>query len=198
MTHFVSRSRLPPGWERAYPELQRLSSTTEREAAWGSALRDNRFVEHVAILLTSVMAFPFIGIIIAAALQGKGILPRFSLYWLIVATGITLLLIGMFWAQDRNRRKRLAEVSIVLGAVLWMACDFVSRIQGGADRLTLWLAIPLYFLIPVVVLFVSRRRGIRKSLWAYLNAHGKATCVSCGYDLTGNESGVCPECGTAI
>jgi len=23
-------------------------------------------------------------------------------------------------------------------------------------------------------------------------------CVSCGYDLTGNVSGVCPECGTAV
>lgn len=23
-------------------------------------------------------------------------------------------------------------------------------------------------------------------------------CVRCGYDLTGNESGVCPECGTTI
>lgn len=23
-------------------------------------------------------------------------------------------------------------------------------------------------------------------------------CQSCGYDLTGNESGVCPECGVAL
>ena len=23
-------------------------------------------------------------------------------------------------------------------------------------------------------------------------------CMTCGYDLTGNESGVCPECGTAV
>ena len=23
-------------------------------------------------------------------------------------------------------------------------------------------------------------------------------CTNCGYDLTGNESGVCPECGEAI
>jgi hypothetical protein len=24
------------------------------------------------------------------------------------------------------------------------------------------------------------------------------SCAACGYDLTGNTSGVCPECGTAI
>jgi hypothetical protein len=23
-------------------------------------------------------------------------------------------------------------------------------------------------------------------------------CLTCGYDLTGNVSGVCPECGTAV
>jgi hypothetical protein len=30
-------------------------------------------------------------------------------------------------------------------------------------------------------------------LWAELDS----LCLSCGYDLTGNTSGVCPECGTA-
>ena len=27
--------------------------------------------------------------------------------------------------------------------------------------------------------------------------HRKGLCLKCGYDLTGNESGVCPECGDA-
>ena len=35
---------------------------------------------------------------------------------------------------------------------------------------------------PGVVAEVRRRRG---------------QCVRCGYDLTGNTSGTCPECGTA-
>jgi hypothetical protein len=26
----------------------------------------------------------------------------------------------------------------------------------------------------------------------------KGPCVKCGYNLTGNESGICPECGTRI
>jgi hypothetical protein len=29
-------------------------------------------------------------------------------------------------------------------------------------------------------------------------AMNRSTCSTCGYDLTGNVSGVCPECGTAI
>jgi hypothetical protein len=26
----------------------------------------------------------------------------------------------------------------------------------------------------------------------------RGLCVNCGYDLTGNLSGTCPECGTAV
>jgi hypothetical protein len=36
-------------------------------------------------------------------------------------------------------------------------------------------------------------------LWAKRNGRGSGTgCRFCSYDLTGNVSGVCPECGTAI
>jgi hypothetical protein len=198
MARLGGQLRLPPGWERNYPELQRLDSTAEREAAWTFALGDQRFVEHVAFLLTSVVAFPFFAIVVVAAVQGRGILPAFSLYWLVLAAVVILLLIGLCWGWDQDRRRRLVEYSIVLIAELLMGCDFVARIQGGANRWTLWVAIPLYALIPMVVLFVSRRREIRRSLWVYLNTHDEATCVTCGYNLTGNVSGVCPECGTSI
>ncbi len=34
-------------------------------------------------------------------------------------------------------------------------------------------------------------------LWRY-NPRSTGQCVSCGYDLTGNVSGTCPECGTEV
>ena len=40
------------------------------------------------------------------------------------------------------------------------------------------------------------RHRYRRFLRARLNAAGIPICMKCGYDLTGNESGVCPECGT--
>lgn len=46
----------------------------------------------------------------------------------------------------------------------------------------------------LVVPLVSRgvmRRSLRRSL----NGCGIPTCIGCGYDLTGNMSGTCPECG---
>jgi hypothetical protein len=30
------------------------------------------------------------------------------------------------------------------------------------------------------------------------DANGTVHCKSCGYDLRGNQTGICPECGTAI
>ena len=42
------------------------------------------------------------------------------------------------------------------------------------------------------------RRGIRRRLREQLAKKGIPVCIPCGYNLTGNESGVCPECGTAM
>ncbi len=39
------------------------------------------------------------------------------------------------------------------------------------------------------------RNRIRRELRTMLRERGHELCVPCGYDLTGNISGVCPECG---
>ncbi len=56
-------------------------------------------------------------------------------------------------------------------------------------RIPLWLPFALFIALPARALF---RRLIR---WQHRNA---GLCVRCKYDLTGNVSGVCPECGTAV
>jgi hypothetical protein len=38
----------------------------------------------------------------------------------------------------------------------------------------------------------------RRALRIELTSAGFPTCQQCGYDLTGNLSGICPECGTAM
>jgi hypothetical protein len=53
-------------------------------------------------------------------------------------------------------------------------------------------AMPLYvpFVLvglPTCILFYRDRRSVR---WA-----GTGRCVECGYDLAGNTTGACPECG---
>ena len=49
-----------------------------------------------------------------------------------------------------------------------------------------WL-LALILLAPTVGLFVRRRRPPRRGF-----------CLRCFYNLTGNTSGICPECGTPI
>ena len=57
-------------------------------------------------------------------------------------------------------------------------------------RISLWLVAMLSGAYPAVAFVrgpLRRRRRRRRGL-----------CVRCAYDLTGNKSGVCPECGQAV
>jgi hypothetical protein len=57
--------------------------------------------------------------------------------------------------------------------------------------------------ISVVVVFVigfvgAAASGIQADLHAACQSQMTNRCQKCNYDLTGNVSGVCPECGTSI
>jgi len=45
------------------------------------------------------------------------------------------------------------------------------------------------------MLFLNFKKTIRRRLWRVLADEGIPCCTSCGYNLTGNVSGICPECG---
>jgi len=51
----------------------------------------------------------------------------------------------------------------------------------------------------ILLLLLSVSPGVRIAI-GYRRYHRQQTnrCAKCGYDLTGNVSGVCPECGTAV
>jgi hypothetical protein len=65
-----------------------------------------------------------------------------------------------------------------------------SSIPGNRVRVT-WIILPLW--IPVVALVIPTT-----FLWWRCLRVLPGHCQNCGYDLTGNVSGVCPECGTAV
>jgi len=50
-----------------------------------------------------------------------------------------------------------------------------------------WFLTLIFAIMPAIWLFKWNKR--RKL--------GPTACPSCGYDLTGNETGACPECGVA-
>jgi hypothetical protein len=50
----------------------------------------------------------------------------------------------------------------------------------------LWLPAALFAMLPSIWILKNRRKRTRDS------------CRTCGYNLSGNVSGICPECGTAM
>ena len=49
-------------------------------------------------------------------------------------------------------------------------------------------------LLPLLLL-VIHRTPLGRACWAILAARGEPICTACGYNLTGNVSRRCPECG---
>jgi len=70
------------------------------------------------------------------------------------------------------------------------------------DRNTIatWLPLISGLLMPIYILAVIwlLRMPVRRSLRKQLAEMEVPCCIHCGYDLTGNVSGVCPECGEKI
>ena len=61
---------------------------------------------------------------------------------------------------------------------------------------TLSLQVPL----PLLAIFLASPAMLMTLRWPLLRRRRKkrGLCLKCGYNLDGNESGVCPECGTEV
>ncbi len=62
-----------------------------------------------------------------------------------------------------------------------------------AIKFRYWLLFATFGALPAIATFRVLSRYKRISHW-----RKGSCCLTCGYDLTGNTSGVCPECGTAV
>jgi hypothetical protein len=68
----------------------------------------------------------------------------------------------------------------------------------GAGSIVRVLAMFTCVIAALVVLGWLHRNRTRRGLRRILAGRGVPICVSCGYGLTGNVSGICPECGKPI
>ncbi len=91
-----------------------------------------------------------------------------------------------------------------LGNVLAWIAFFVG---GGLAAVSFWSFrknirwVDLYELSPCVVGVFIAYAAIRLSIHALSTRrlpYPPGHCQTCGYNLTGNVSGVCPECGTPV
>ena len=89
-------------------------------------------------------------------------------------------------------------VPLVQGALFAfaMTLDAVPRAKTVLVVIGCAVVAPLLSIGVGFVAVITLVRFMRPCVRAELRERGIALYVKCGYDLRGNESGVCPECGT--
>ncbi len=91
---------------------------------------------------------------------------------------------------------RAAAFLVVVGAtglfVLW------DKLVASVPSSWSMYLMSMLFVIGFGIAIWFTRRDIRRRLRAQLAKKGIPVCIPCGYNLTGNESGVCPECATPV
>lgn len=170
------------------------------------------FAPTVAVFAWLGEPFPTLGVYLVRALQT---VPFAAVVLLVtVAPILGVLVVGDRLQGPRERatvqRKIfcLAPVSTLVPGLVWSGFSFLAILADPGNNLTAGVK-PLWLTSWVVQLLGSY-------LWLVLllvlaNANARAAyaivkpmfdpcrrCTTCGYNLTGNVSGVCPECGTAI
>lgn len=84
----------------------------------------------------------------------------------------------------------------VAGIVMYLVLRFFRNKAQSINRF-FPLMIVLQALAIVGPMLILRSR-LRRTARLELANLGVPICLACSYDLTGNESGTCPECGTKV
>ena len=96
-----------------------------------------------------------------------------------------------------------AAIAVLTGTAA--SCGFnmgVSVLLPWGPGISVTLGIPIVLSSYLVAGIVSVATWHFFTLWCIRRRRARliraGLCRSCGYDLTGNTSGVCPECGTPV
>ena len=130
--------------------------------------------------------------------------------WILVALFATYPTIAFIRGPLRpyHRLLRIFTTKIVPQSTVWFCIgSFYVLIGVYGLYLTAWTAMhPLLLPLPIVLWLIPLVGVLTLFMGVMIVRLGlslrkrerPSNCSRCGYDLTGNVSGVCPECGTKI
>jgi hypothetical protein len=191
----------PPGWrldEERYPPVAGWSvasygGTGAAEVVWWPIRSDNKHWSGIEVplwMLLAILVGPTGLLWYRDRRQVRGVFGR---------------------ARDWLRPHRRQRVTLKLAVLLMFAHVAAAVIVFDTlDSLWLFFWASSYFTVgDAVLVWLARCLGLGAPawgvLWAWLFVRYRnrlllqqpgVHCVECGYDLTGNVSGRCPECGT--
>lgn len=103
----------------------------------------------------------------------------------------------------------LVVALLLLPAFLALAVLPVYAVVYGVYQFLVWKGIPRYDWIfdlcmgvligvPLLAAYFACRTVYSHMRWKWVRDPAWRHCLQCGYDLTGNESRICPECGRRL
>lgn len=84
--------------------------------------------------------------------------------------------------------------SIGYRRLTWYVGAWEASAEGPSFEMPIWV-LTAFFGVPALVRFFPAERVYHR-IRRRISRHRPGICPTCSYDLTGNASGVCPECGT--
>jgi hypothetical protein len=89
---------------------------------------------------------------------------------------------------------------LVLCAIETLLFCLAGVLGDNGYKKTMWVLLAVCFTLMFVmwVLGVLFRSDIRRERGDFIGRTDDNKCRDCGYDLRGNQTGVCPECGNAV
>ena len=116
---------------------------------------------------------------------------------LILITGV---LVSLSFSEQRLRRSCFEAVAAGTGLTVSYAALLLWTFTRAGTNPRGALTIAVFGLVLVLLCLAIRVIGLWfvRSFIRRLVVQTGSLCWTCAYDLTGNESGVCPECGTKI
>jgi len=107
--------------------------------------------------------------------------------------------------EDQTAALRRAYLDIEKRTTKWyhyialLMIFAIISLMGFLEVSFEWVALPFLLIVVGTCVFVAHRlEPIRKSFRRQLMQRGVSICFHCGCNLTGNTSGVCPECGGGL